>query len=124
MPFLTITATPGLTEDQKQQLLLRSSNTVVKTLGSSLASVRITLHELPKGHYLSAGQFDIPNVTYEIDLIAGRTEEQKAALIAALGKTAHEATGVALEEVRARITDFPNTNMGMANGITAKQAGR
>jgi len=124
MPFVTITATPGLSADQKKQLLLRSSDTVVKTLSTSLASVRIVLHELPEGHYLNGGQFGSPTVMYEVDMIAGRTEEQKAALIAALGPTAHEATGVPVAEVRARVTDFPNTNMGMANGVTAKQAGR
>lgn len=124
MPFLNITATPGFSEDQKRQLLQRSSDTVVETLGSKPSSVHITLHELPKGHYFSDNQFDTLMVMYEIGLIAGRTEEQKAALIAALGKTAHAATGVAESEVRTRIIDFPNTDIGMPNGITAKQAGR
>ncbi len=124
MPFVTITATPGLSADQKKQLLLRSSETVVQALSAPQHSVRIVLHELPEGHYLNGGEFGSPTIMYEVDMIAGRTEEQKAALIAALGPAAHEVTGVPVAEVRARITDFPNTNMGMANGITAKQAGR
>jgi len=124
MPFVTVTATRGLSADQKKQLLLRTSDTVVKELSSPVASVRVVLHELSQENYLSAGEFGRPTVMYEVDLIAGRTEEQKSRLIAALGVAAHDATGIPLDEIRARITDFPNTNMGMANGITAKQAGR
>lgn len=124
MPYVTITATKGLSADQKKQLLQRSSDTVAQSLNAKLAAVRVVLHELPDAHYSSGGQFGVPTVMYEIDMIAGRSEEQKASVIAELAKTAHEVTGVPLAEIRTRLTDFPNTNMGMGNGVTAKQAGR
>ncbi|SRR5690606_31754358 len=124
MPFITVTATAGFTPEQKKNLMQRTSDTVVETLNSPLKSVRVMLHELPQGNYLSAGQFDVPGVLFEVDLIAGRTEEAKAALISKLGKAAHETTGVPENDVRVRIKDFPNTDMGMEGGITAKAAGR
>lgn len=124
MPFITITASQGLSADQKKQLIQRTSDIVVEKLSSSLASVRVMFHELPDGHYLNAGKFNTPTVMFEVHLIGGRTEEAKAGLIASLTKVANEATGVSEAEIRTRIVDFPNTDMGMAGGITAKQAGR
>ncbi len=124
MPFVTVTATPTFSAEQKKALMTRTSSTVVDVLGSKKQSVRVTLHELSEGHYLCGDSFSTPTVMFEVDLIAGRTEEAKAALIAQLGKIAHETTGVPESEVRARITDLPNTNVGMENGVTAKMAGR
>jgi len=124
MPYVTITATQRLTPQQKKQLLQGSSDAVVESLQAPLSSVRVVLHELPEGHYLNAGQFDTAAIQYEVDLIEGRSEEAKAALIKHLSKVAHDATGISEEEVRTRMTDFPTTDIGMANGITAKQAGR
>jgi len=124
MPYLTITATPGLSADQKKQLLERSSDAVVQSIGAPLANVRVMLHELGRDHYLDAGQYGRQTVMYEVDFIEGRTEELKSALIAALSKAAHEATGLSEQSIRVRLCDFPKTNMGMAGGISAKQAGR
>jgi 4-oxalocrotonate tautomerase family enzyme len=124
MPYLIISATQGLSADQKKQLLERSSDAVVRSIGAPLASVRVMLHELPHEHYMDAGQYGRKTVMYEVDFIEGRSEELKSALIAALSKTAHEVTGLSEQDVRVRLSDFPKTNMGMAGGISAKQAGR
>ncbi|AEC19074.1 putative tautomerase [Pusillimonas sp. T7-7] len=124
MPYVTISATEGLSAEKKKQLLERSSDAVVQSIGAPLASVRVMLHELPGGHYLNAGQFNTPGLMFVVDFIEGRTEEQRNALIAALSKTGTETTGIPESEVRVRLLDFPKANMGMAGGISAKAMGR
>ena len=107
MPYVTISATEGLSADQKKQLLERSSNAVVESIGAPVASIRVMLHDLPVGHYLNAGQFGTAGVMFVVDFIEGRTEAQKAALIAALSKVGCETTGIPESEVRVRLLDFP-----------------
>ena len=124
MPYVTISATEGLSAEKKKELLERSSDAVVQSIGAPLASVRVMLHELPHGHYLNAGQFNTPGLMFVVDFIEGRTEEQRNALIAALSKTGFETTGIPEGEVRVRLLDFPKANMGMAGGISAKAMGR
>lgn len=124
MPFINITATQPLSAEQRQQLIQRTSDAVIETLSTSLPSVRILLNELPSGHYFCGGKFDAAAILYDIDMIEGRTEEAKANLIQKLSHVAHETTGVALDDVRTRLSDFPKENIGMAGGITAKKAGR
>ena len=55
MPYVTISATKGLSADQKKQLLEGSSDAVVQSIGAPLASVRVLLHELADGNYLNGG---------------------------------------------------------------------
>ncbi|NYT35560.1 tautomerase [Allopusillimonas soli] len=124
MPYVTITASQDIPADQKKQLLQRASDAVVDSIGAPLASVRVMLHELPDGHYLNAGQFGTKALMFVVDFIEGRTEAQKAALIAALSKAGSDITGISEQEVRVRLIDFPKTNMGMAGGVSALAAGR
>jgi len=124
MPFVNITITKPLAREQKQHLIRRTSDAVMEALATPLPSVRILLNELPQGHYFCGGSFDVAAVLFDIDMIAGRTDEAKARLIADLNTVAHETTGVSEDEIRVRVTDFSNTCFGMAGGITAKAAGR
>ncbi len=124
MPYVTISASPGLSADQKRQLLQGSSDAVVQNIAAPVSSLRVMLHDLPDGHYLNAGQFNTQALMFQVELITGRSDEQKAALIAALSKVGYETTGVPESEVRVRLIDFPKTNMGLAGGITALAAGR
>lgn len=124
MPYVTISASQDFSADQKKQLLQRASDAVVQSIGAPLQSVRIMLHDLPKGYYLNAGKFDTSAVMFQVEFIEGRTEAQKDALIAALSKVGFETTGVPENEVRVRLIDFPKSNMGMAGGISARAAGR
>src|SRR3546814_806554 len=124
MPYVTITSSPGLSAEQKKALLRQSSDAVVQSIGAPLASVRIMFNELPDGHYLNAGEFNTKALMFQVDFISGRTEDQKAGLIAALSRAGFQATGLPESEVRVRVVDFPTTNMGMAGGVTAKQSGR
>ena len=124
MPFVTITTSQTLSAEQKQKLMQRTTDVIVETLSAGLPSVRIVLNELPKGNYYSGGQADVPTVLFEVDMIAGRSEEAKANLIRELSRVANETTGVSEDEIRARASDFPKENIGMARGVTAKAAGR
>ncbi len=59
----------------------------------------------------------------QVFLIAGRTDEQKSRLIAALTKAAVTTLGIDSAMVRVIIKDVPNTEFGIA-GKTAKSLGR
>ncbi|HEY9280443.1 MAG TPA: tautomerase family protein [Eoetvoesiella sp.] len=124
MPYVTITASQGFSAEQKKQLLEQSSAAVVQSIGAPKASVRIMLQELPDGHYLSGDSFDELALMYVVDMIEGRSIELKAALIKALSRAGSQATGVSESDVRVRVFDVPRTDIGLANGITAAQAGR
>lgn len=124
MPFVTISATQSFTHEQKKALVQKTSDTVVETLGSAIASVRVMLHELPGGHYMAAGQWDTPAINFRVDLISGRTEQQRAALIAALSKAAHDTTGISEDDVRVWMIEMSSTNVGIAGGKTAASIGR
>lgn len=124
MPYVTISATAGLSVDQKNQLLQGAGDAVVQSIGAPLASVRVMLNEMTDGHYWNAGEFNMPGIMFVVELIEGRTEALKAALIAALSRVGFEATGIPESEVRVRLIDFPTINMGMAGGLSAKAMGR
>lgn len=124
MPYVTITASQGFSTEQKKQLLQKSSDAVVQTIAAPLANVKVMLHELADGHYADGGNFDATALMFVVELIEGRTEEGKAALIQALSRAGFEVTGVPESNIRVRLIDFPRTNMGMAGGVTAQQAGR
>jgi 4-oxalocrotonate tautomerase len=59
----------------------------------------------------------------QVFFIAGRTDEQKERLIAALTKAASDTIGIDPKEVRVILKDVPNTEYGIA-GKTAKSLGR
>jgi len=124
MPFVTITVSQPLNPEQKRQLMQQSSDAIVSALQAPLASVRIVLQELAPGHYLNGGRFDTFAVEYRLDMIEGRSDALKADVIRELSRTAHQAIGVSEQEVRVRLCDFAKTAVGVANGITAKAAGR
>ncbi|MYN11602.1 tautomerase [Pusillimonas sp. TS35] len=124
MPYVTISASQHLPVDVKKQLLQRASDAVVESIGAPLSSVRVMFHNLPEEAYLNAGKFGTDACMFEVDLIEGRTEAQKDALIAALSRAGSDVTGLPETEVRVRLTDFPKSNMGIAGGISARAAGR
>ncbi|HBT33341.1 MAG TPA: tautomerase [Pusillimonas sp.] len=124
MPYVTITTTSGLNNVQKKQLIEKSSDAIVQVLGSALPSVRVMLHELPEGHYMDGGQWDAPGILFNVDMIEGRTEEQKAELLAAFGKLANEITGYSQDQIHGILHDILKTNIRVKGGLTAKQAGR
>lgn len=120
MPYVNVYLTEGFSAETKRQLLQGASDAVVESLGAPVSATRVMLHELPAAHYLNAGQFGTAGLMFQVELIAGRTDEKKAALIAQLCKMGSQVTGITFEEVRARLQDYPTSDMGMAGGVTAK----
>ncbi|OZI23446.1 4-oxalocrotonate tautomerase [Bordetella genomosp. 9] len=124
MPVLHVHILSGWSADRKSALLESATQAVVDSLGAPLRSVRIMLHEIAPEHIIVGGQVGKQSVVYHVHLINGRTEDQKSALYQALNRAACESLGVSGDDVRVLMDDIPNTDMGMANGVSAKAAGR
>jgi 4-oxalocrotonate tautomerase family enzyme len=124
MPILHAHVLSGWPSGKKAALLKNATQAVVDSLGAPLRSVRIMLHEIAPEHIIVGGEVGRQSVVFHVHLIVGRTEEQKNALYAALNGAACESLGVAGDDVRVLLEDVPNTDMGMANGVSAKAAGR
>jgi 4-oxalocrotonate tautomerase family enzyme len=124
MPILHAHVAAGYSAEKKTNLLKNATQAVVDSLGAPLRSVRIMLHEIARENLIVAGELGKDSVVYHVHLIVGRTEEQKAALFVALNKATSASLGVSGEDVRVLVTDIPNTDMGMANGVSAKASGR
>jgi 4-oxalocrotonate tautomerase family enzyme len=113
MPILNVQIMEGHTAAQKAALLQAASNAVVESIAAPLPSVRIVLQEVPAEHVIVGGEIGKAMARVDVALISGRDEAKKAALIAALNQA-----------VCVLLRDVPNTDMGAANGITAKANGR
>ena len=135
MPNLNLYLVEGYSDEQKARLLARLTDAVVDSLGAPRASVRIFLVELAERHISVGGTLlstlreqKKPDPVYGgptilAMLIAGRSEQQKSALIAALTAAIGEVLGIPPDPVRIIVADIPNTAFGM-NGVTAKSLGR
>ena len=128
MPNLNVYLTEGFSAAQKKALLHAMTTAVADSLGAPLAAVRIFLIELAKAHVCVGGQMldEHPQhggPTVHALLVAGRTEAQKAALIARLTAAIEATLDVPAQPVRIMVLDVPNTDFGMA-GVTAQSLGR
>lgn len=124
MPILNVQILQGQTPDRKRAFLKAATDAVVSSLPAPLSSVRVFLAELAPENVLVSGQADIDAVLIQVALISGRTEEAKSALIAALNEATVQTLGVDGAQIRVILFDVPNTDMGMANGLSAKSQGR
>jgi len=124
MPILNVQIVQGRSAQQKTDLLKRVSQAVVDSLAAPLASVRVVLHEVPPGHVIVAGEVGKDTAVLRVMLIEGRTEEQKAALFAAVSRAVHESIAISEQDIRIIITDVPKIDMGVAGGVSAKASGR
>ena len=124
MPILNIQIMQGHSAAQKTSLLKNCSQAVVDSIAAPLPSVRIVLDEVAPGHVIVAGEIGKAMALLRVRLIVGRTDEKKAALIAALNQAVHESIGISGQDIRVIITDVPKGDMGVAGGVTALAAGR
>ncbi|CAB3900019.1 tautomerase family protein [Achromobacter aegrifaciens] len=124
MPILNVQIMEGHTAAQKAALLQAASNAVVESIAAPLPSVRIVLQEVPAEHVIVGGEIGKAMARVDVALISGRDEAKKAALIAALNQAVCASIGISGQDVRVLLRDVPNTDMGAANGITAKANGR
>jgi 4-oxalocrotonate tautomerase family enzyme len=108
----------------KKTDLLKKLTQSVDSIGAPLASVRVVLQEIPAEHVIVAGEIGKEMVMITVGLIRGRTEDQKAAVIAAMFEATEQAIGVSKQNIRVILFDRPATDFGVAGGITAKAAGR
>lgn len=124
MPILNVQIMQGHSAAQKTTLLKAASQAVVESIAAPLSSVRIVLQEIPAEHVIVAGEIGKAMARVDAALIEGRDEVKKSALIAALNQAVCDSIGISGEDVRVLIRDVPKTDMGVANGLSAKAAGR
>lgn len=124
MPSINIQVTAGYSSSQKTALLKQATQAATEALTAPLATIRMVLQEVSADHTIIAGEIGKSMALFNVEMIAGRTEQQKTALIAALAKAAGASIGISDQDVRVIIRDVPNTDMGMAGGISAKATGR
>ncbi len=128
MPTLEVYLPAGHSDECKASLIAGLTQSTVEAIGAPADSVRILLSELPAGHYgiggksAAAGAPPLLPVIVAI-LIAGRTLEQKQALIAALAQTSADVLDTPIGATRVVIKDIPNTDFGLG-GKTARSLGR
>src|SRR5690606_33943571 len=97
MPILNVQIMQGHSAQQKSELLTRVSQAVVDSLAAQLASVRIVLQEVPPEHVIVAGELGKDMALLRVMLIEGRTEEKKAAMLAAVSRAVHDSIGISEE---------------------------
>lgn len=124
MPMLNVQILQGHSAAKKTDLLKKLTQSVVDSIGAPLASVRVVLQEIPAEHVIVEGEIGKEMVMITVGLIRGRTEDQKAAVIAAMFEATEQAIGVSKQNIRVILFDRPATDFGVAGGITAKAAGR
>jgi 4-oxalocrotonate tautomerase family enzyme len=124
MPIINIQIMQGHTATQKTALLKNMTQAVVESISAPLASVRVVIQEVPHENVIVAGELGKEMALAIVGLISGRTEELKAALIAALANSVEQSIGLSTQNVRVILVDTPTIDMGVAGGRTAKAAGR
>jgi 4-oxalocrotonate tautomerase family enzyme len=122
--MLNVQILQGHSAAKKTDLLKKLTQAVVGSIGAPLASVRVVLQEIPAEHVIVAGEIGHEMVMITVGLIRGRTEDQKAAVIAAIFEATEQAIGVSKQNIRVILFDRPATDFGVAGGVTAKAAGR
>jgi 4-oxalocrotonate tautomerase family enzyme len=128
MPTLEVYLPHGHDEARKASLIQGLTQATVAAIGAPAESVRILLSELPGTHVGIGGKTTANGAPPSLPvivaiLIAGRTDAQKQALIAALSETAAAVLDAPLQATRVMIKDIPNTDFGIG-GQTARALGR
>jgi 4-oxalocrotonate tautomerase family enzyme len=128
MPTLEVYLPAGQPESRKAALIANLTQATVGAIGAPAESVRTLLSELPDGHYGIGGTRAADGAKPSLPvivaiLIAGRTLDQKRALIAALADAAADTLDAPLDATRVMVKDIPNTDFGIG-GKTAKSLGR
>src|SRR3546814_19789258 len=122
MPILNVQIMQGHSAAQKTSLLKHCSQAVVDSIAAPLHSVRIVLDEAAPEHVIVAGEIGKPMALVLARLIVGRSDEKKAALIAALKQAVQERIGISGQDVRGVLIAVPQTDMVVAAGGTTHAA--
>jgi len=124
MPLLNVQIMQGHSLEAKTRLLQNCSQAVVDSIAAPLASVSAVIHETMPGHVIVAGEIGKEMPLVQVRLLEGRSDEKKAALIAALNQAVSKSLDVSPQSIRVIIGDIATTDFGVAGGITALAAGR
>jgi len=124
MPIVTAIIPAGQTLLARQAFLKAATQAVVDSVSAPIGSVRVYLQEVAHENVLIAGEAIGRNALVTVALITGRSDEAKAALIAAMNDAAIEHLGADGNQVRVVLYDIPSSDMGMSNGKSAKSMGR
>jgi len=124
MPFLDIQIMQGHSAAEKTRLLQNCSQAVVDSIAAAQESVRVAVYETAHEHVIVAGEIGKAMSLVQVHMIEGRSDEKKAALIAALNRAISESLGMSPQDIRVVIRDIAKTDIGMAGGITALAAGK
>lgn len=124
MPIVTAIIPAGQTLLSRQAFLKAATQAVVDSVSAPIGSVRVYLQEVAHENVLIAGEAIGRNALVTVALITGRSDEAKAALIAAMNDAAIEHLGADGNQVRVVLYDIPSSDMGMSNGKSAKSMGR
>ena len=124
MPIVTAIIPAGQTLLSRQAFLKAATQAVVYSVSAPIGSVRVYLQEVAHENVLIAGEAIGRNALVTVALITGRSDEAKAALIAAMNDAAIEHLGADGNQVRVVLYDIPSSDMGMSNGKSAKSMGR
>ena len=124
MPIVTAIIPAGQTLLARHAFLKAATQAVVDSVSAPIGSVRVYLQEVAHENVLIAGEAIGRNALVTVALITGRSDEAKAALIAAMNDAAIEHLGADGNQVRVVLYDIPSSDMGMSNGKSAKSMGR
>ncbi len=124
MPILSVFVNQDPSPEQATRLLESTSQAVVDSVGAPLSNVRVTLHATPAQHAIVAGEQGRLTAIVHVYMLPGRSEAQREALLASLNAAVHTSLGVSTKEIRVMLHDIALVDMGMADGISAKKAGR
>ncbi|MBN3787683.1 tautomerase family protein [Burkholderia sp. Ac-20353] len=124
MPTVQIHLPAGQEEATKASLIQGLTKATVDALSAPIEAVRIMIEEYSAANQALGGVHAsaVPPVMFAI-LIAGRTDAQKAALVARLTEACTTSLGVPAADVTIFVKDIPNTDFGLG-GKTAKSLGR
>lgn len=120
MPILNILINHKITSEQRTQLLEKSSQAVVDSIGAPLANVRATVQTLDTQDAIVAGEIGKTMAQVNVYLITGRTDDQKNSLIGALSRAIQDSTGVSSQDSRIILHDIERSDIGVAGGVSAK----
>jgi len=123
MPMMKAHIQQGFSQEQKAAALAGYTRAIEKSLDTPLPTIRVMLEALGEGCSAVAGVIDAELVIIEVFMMEGRTERQRADLIAGLTDASASALGVSGASVRVLIHDMPKINVGIG-GQSAKALGR
>lgn len=123
MPIMQAFIFDGFAQQQKDDLKAAYTDAIVADLSAVRKQVRVLISEVKGVDTSIGGEGGLPISLLHIYLMQGRTEAQKAALVATLTDDTARILHVEQASVRVLFHDMPTSDVGIG-GVTAKALGR